>query len=86
MPEMPLSACDAAEVAGEIAMADILGEGKINLRSPSASGRCAMAVYHMVFNAGGELDEALYWADWWSNDGGDLEAVPDGSPPDDAEL
>jgi hypothetical protein len=78
----PLGAADAAEIAGDLAIHEVLGEGKINLRSPSSSGRCAMAVYHSVFNAGGALDEALYWADWWSNDGGDLESVPDGTPPD----
>jgi hypothetical protein len=72
----------AAEIAGEEVIHDIISEGRINLRSPSASGRCAMAVYHAVTNAGGSPSQAHYWAGWWATDGGDLEAVPDGTAPD----
>jgi hypothetical protein len=72
---------DAAEITGEQLIQEIIAENKINLRSPSASGRFAMAVYHAVFNVYPEAGVAGYWAEWWSNDGGDLEAVPDGTPP-----
>lgn len=74
-----------AHLAGEDAMGAIMTERKINLRSPAASGRIAMAVYHAVFNAEHEVGPACYWAEWWATDGGDLEGVPDGSPPDDAD-
>lgn len=75
------AAAKVAEVAGEDAMGKIFRAREIHCASPSASGRIAMAVYHAVFSATGDLNSALYFADWWSNDGGELEAVPDGTPP-----
>jgi hypothetical protein len=80
---MPNNPSDVAEIAGELVIQDTIGEGKINLRSPSASGRCAMAVYHSVFDDCYDAEIAGYWAEWWATDGGDLESVPDGTPPND---
>lgn len=83
MPKADLpSPSDAAEVAGEEVIHEIIAENRINLASPSASGRCAMAVYHAVFNASASDGVANYYAAWWANDGGDLEPVPDGTAPD----
>lgn len=76
------AAATAAEIAGEAAMGEIFLERRINPRSPAASGRIAMAVYHGVVNAGCEPGQARYFADWWANDGGDLEPVPDGTAPE----
>lgn len=76
------AAAEAAETAGEAALHAILRENVINDRSPAASGRMAMAVYHAVFAATGARNQAEYFADWWANDGGDLEPVPDGTAPD----
>lgn len=76
------AAATVAEVAGEDALHAILREKEINPRSPSASGRIAMAVYHAVLNAGCEPGQAAYFCNWWANDGGDLEPVPDGTAPE----
>lgn len=75
-------AANAAEVAGEAELQRIFAAAEIHSASPTASGRLAMAVYHAVFAATGDLNSANYFAEWWSNDGGDLEPVPDGTAPD----
>jgi hypothetical protein len=76
------AAATAAEVAAEAALGQIFAAREIHCASPAASGRIAMAVYHEVMNAGGEPGQAEYFADWWANDGGDLDPVPDGTAPE----
>lgn len=73
-------AAEAAEVAGEEAMGIIFRDRDIHVASPSASGRIAMAVYHAAFNSTLDAASASYFAEWWATGGGELEAVPDGTP------
>ena len=76
------SAARLAEIAGEDALGEIFAAREIHCASPSASGRIAMAVYGALSSAGFAPNVCGYFTAWWSNDGGDLEAVPDGTPPE----
>lgn len=80
------SAANLAEIAGEDALGEIFAEGRIHANSPSASGRMAMAVYGALSSAGFATNVCCYFAEWWSNDGGDLVPVPDGTDPEDISM
>ena len=74
-------AAGIAETSSQQAIDRIKGESIHHINSPVACGRIAMAVYGALSSAPDYLPAAPFFAEWFYNDGGELDMVPDGTDP-----
>lgn len=74
-------AADIAETASYITIELIKEEGVHHINSPVACGRIAMAVYGWLSSEPDYLPAAPFFSEWFYNDGGQLDVVPDGTDP-----